>query len=141
MCRQVYCKTALLILQSVGVLSVGSMLVYCRLFRPLCLYLTFCVYDRCGFRSAFLSSLVKPIKGCKHLKTNRRILKKHNKSGYTTLQKSLLLAEGFNPRYFTHYWKTKKGEVYLFCYDYGFLSLEKEGKSKYLIVQWQAYME
>lgn len=77
----------------------------------------------------------------KQLKTNRRILKKYNKSGYTTLQKSLLISEGFNPRYFTHYWKTKKGEVYLFCYDYGFLSMEKEGKSKYLIVQWQAYME
>lgn len=64
----------------------------------------------------------------KQLKTNRRILKKYNKSGYTTLQKSLLHAEGFNPRFFTHYWKTKKGEVYLFCYDYGFLSLEKVWK-------------
>lgn len=77
----------------------------------------------------------------KQLKTNRKILKKFNKSGYTTLRKEFLLSEGFNPKFFTHYWKTKKGELYFFCYDYGFLALKKDGKSKYLIVQWQSYME
>ena len=76
----------------------------------------------------------------KQLKINRKILKRYNKSGFTTLQKSALLAEGFDPNFFTHYWKTQKGEVYLFCYDYGFLSLEKDRKSKFLIVQWQDYM-
>ncbi len=76
----------------------------------------------------------------RQLKINRKLLKRYNKSGYTTLRKSQLLAEGFDPNFFTHYWKTQKKEVYLFCYDYGFLLLERDGKSKYLIVQWQDYM-
>jgi hypothetical protein len=51
---------------------------------------------------------------------------------------------GFNPNYFTHYWRNDKSQVYFFCYDYGFLKLEEnhanEIKKKYLIVQWQPYM-
>jgi hypothetical protein len=74
------------------------------------------------------------------LKINRKLLKGFNKSGFTTIRKSELLTHGFNPNFFTHYWKTKKGEVYLFCYDYGFLSLARDGKDKYLIVRWQDYM-
>lgn len=75
------------------------------------------------------------------LKVNRKILKRYNRSGYTTIAKSKLIAEGFNPKFFTHYWKNKKGDVYLFCYDYGFLSLTRPSENKYLIVQWQSYME
>lgn len=76
----------------------------------------------------------------KQLKTNRKLLKKYNRSGYTTLRSSKLYEEGFNPNFFTHYWKNQKGDVYLFCYDFGFLSLEKGSKRKYVIVQWQDYM-
>jgi len=76
----------------------------------------------------------------KQLKTNRKVLKKYNQSGYTTLRKKVLLDEGFNPRFFTHYWKNPKGQVYLFCYDYGFLDLPDK-KDKYLIVEWQDYMK
>ncbi|MDH5399051.1 MAG: hypothetical protein OEX02_12950 [Cyclobacteriaceae bacterium] len=75
----------------------------------------------------------------KQLKTNRKILKKYNQSGFTTLRKEKLHEEGFNPRFFTHYWKNSKGQVYLFCYDYGFLDLHDQ-KDKYLIVEWQEYM-
>ena len=78
------------------------------------------------------------------LKTNRKILKQFNKTGKTTLRREVLHKLGFNPNYFTHYWKSKNGDVYLFVYDYGFLKLEEkhgdEVKNKYLIVQWQAYM-
>lgn len=77
----------------------------------------------------------------KQLKTNRKILKRHNQAGFTTLRKEKLIDEGFNPRFFTHYWKNQKGQVYLFCYDFGFLELEQQGKKKYLLVEWQAYME
>lgn len=77
----------------------------------------------------------------KQLKTNRKILKRYNKTGFTTLRKEKIIEEGFNPRFFTHYWKNQKGQVYLFCYDYGFLELEQQGKKKYLLVEWQAYME
>lgn len=76
----------------------------------------------------------------KQLKTNRRLLKRFNQSGFTTLRKDVLTKEGFNPRFFTHYWKNNKGQVYLFCYDYGFLDLTNTGKAKYLIVEWQEYM-
>ena len=75
----------------------------------------------------------------KQLKTNRKILKKYNQTGYTTLRKRILIEQGFNPDFFTHYWKNSKNQVYLFCYDYGFLDLKDE-KGKYLIVQWQQYM-
>lgn len=77
----------------------------------------------------------------KQLKTNRKILKHYNKSGFTTLRKEKLLEDGFNPKFFTHYWKNQKGQVYLFCYEFGFLSLEENGKEKYLLVTWQEYMQ
>jgi hypothetical protein len=51
-----------------------------------------------------------------------------------------LIKEGFNPKYFTNYWKNNRGEVYLFCYEYGFLEREELGKKKYVLVKWQDYM-
>ena len=74
----------------------------------------------------------------KKLKTNRKLLKAYNKSGMSTVRKEKLLEEGFDPKYFTHYWKNQKGQVYLFCYEYGFLHLKE--KEKYLLVTWQEYM-
>ena len=47
---------------------------------------------------------------------------------------------GFNPKYFTHYWKNQKGDVYLFCYEFGFLKRTENGKAKYILVEWQKYM-
>lgn len=76
----------------------------------------------------------------KQLKRNRKILKRYNKSGFTTIRKGVLLEEGFNPNFFTHYWKNQKNDVYLFCYDFGFLKTTKNGVTKYVIVQWQDYM-
>lgn len=77
----------------------------------------------------------------RQLKINRKILKRYNHTGYTTLRKEVLLQQGFDPRFFTHYWKNQKGQVYLFCFDYGFLEIKREGNKKYLLVEWQAYME
>lgn len=74
------------------------------------------------------------------LKLNRRILKEYNKSGKATVRKDTLLNEGFNPKYFTHYWKNQKGDVYLFCYEYGFIERKENSKLKYVLVQWQDYM-
>lgn len=76
----------------------------------------------------------------KALKQNRRILKEYNKGGKVMVRKSVMHEEGFNPKYFTHYWKNKKGEVYLFCYEYGFLSTSDHGVDKYLLVHHQDYM-
>ncbi len=75
------------------------------------------------------------------LKHNRRILKKFNKAGKATVRKEKLLEEGFNPRYFTHYWKNKKGDIYLFCYEFGFLERKENARAKYVLVQWQSYMD
>lgn len=77
----------------------------------------------------------------KQLKINRKLLKAYNRSGLSTIRKEKLHAEGFDTKYFTHYWKNKKGQVYLFCYEYGFLFLKKDGKEKYLLVKWQKYMD
>lgn len=74
------------------------------------------------------------------LKINRRLLKKYNKAGMTVISKTELIKEGFNPKYFTHYWKNKKGDIYLFCYEFGFLEKKDAHKSKYVLVQWQSYM-
>lgn len=78
----------------------------------------------------------------KQLKTNRKILKKYNRGGFSTLRKEQLIEEGFDPNYFTHYWKNSKNQVYFFCYDYGFLVMDKtKGIEKYLLVEWQNYMK
>jgi len=77
----------------------------------------------------------------KQLKTNRKLLKAYNKSGMSTIRQEKLISEGFDPTYFTHYWKNKKGQVYLFCYEYGFLALKgNNSKKKYVLVKWQDYM-
>jgi len=75
------------------------------------------------------------------LKQNHRLLKHFNKAGKSTIRKEKLLEAGFNPNIFTHYWKTQKGNVYFFCYDYGFFSTSDNGKDKFVIVTWQpSYM-
>lgn len=76
----------------------------------------------------------------KQLRINRKILKRYNKSGFTTIRQAILADEGFNPKFFTHYWKNQKGDVYLFVYEYGFLSKKENQKEKYVLVTWQDYM-
>lgn len=74
------------------------------------------------------------------LKLNRRILKSFNKAGKTTVRMKLLIDQGFNPNFFTHYWKGNNGGVYLFVYEYGFLKKSEKNVEKYILVQWQDYM-
>lgn len=76
----------------------------------------------------------------KQLKKNRKILKKYNKAGKSMVRKDVLIKAGFDSSYFTHYWKNNKGNVYLFCYEYGFLETIDNNKAKYLLIQWQPYM-
>jgi len=75
----------------------------------------------------------------KQLKKNRSILKEHNKAGKATVRESDLKKLGFNSRIFTHYWKSKQN-TYLFVYDYGFMKIVENNKTKYSIVKWQPYM-
>lgn len=74
------------------------------------------------------------------LKLNRRILKSYNKAGKATVRCQLLLEQGFNPNFFTHYWKNTKGDVYLFVFEYGFLKRRENKNEKYVLIKWQDYM-
>ncbi len=62
----------------------------------------------------------------KQLKLNRRILKIYNKAGKVTVRTNVLLDLGFDPNFFTHYWKNNKDEVYLFVYEFGFMKKKGE---------------
>lgn len=77
----------------------------------------------------------------RQLKKNRQILKSYNKAGKATVRAATLLQQGFNPNYFTHFWKNKIGDIYLFVYEFGFLSKTENDKKKYILVTWQPYME
>jgi len=75
------------------------------------------------------------------LKLNRRILKFYNKAGKSIVRASTILEQGFDHKFFTHYWKNNKGDVYLFVYEYGFLKRRESGKDKFVLILWQDYME
>ena len=77
----------------------------------------------------------------KQLKHNRKILKKYNKAGLVIIHATVLYKLGFNPNFFTHYWKNNKGDVYLFVYEYGFLKKKEHQIDKYILIKWQDYME
>ena len=68
------------------------------------------------------------------LRKNRRILEEcvavAEETGKTTKDK--LLHKGFQFKYFTHTYTNKKGSLYYFCYDYGYLPLENDW---YLVVR------
>ncbi len=77
----------------------------------------------------------------KQLKLNRKILKNYNRAGKATVRAEVLAKHGFNPNYFTHFWRTSKGDLYLFCYEYGFIAFDDANKvKKYTLVQWQPHM-
>jgi hypothetical protein len=71
------------------------------------------------------------------LRKNRSILRKASPQGKTTIRRQVLELAGFDFRYITHQFRTQKGNVYNFCYDYGYLLLPEE---KMLIVNHQSYM-
>ena len=77
----------------------------------------------------------------KQLQLNRNILIHFNKGGKVSVRKELLLEKGFDPHFFTHYWKNAYGQVYLFCFEYGFMKIHQNGKSKYVLILWQDYMK
>lgn len=72
------------------------------------------------------------------LRRNRSVLKGLSPMGKTTTRRDYLQVQGFDFRYYTHQYQARNGNVYRFCYDYGYLELPEE---KVLIVNWQPYME
>ncbi|WP_300604598.1 hypothetical protein [Niabella sp.] len=62
------------------------------------------------------------------LRRNRKILQEHLQQTEKTIaihRDSLRLA-GFQFKYITNQYQTKKGHTYFFCYDYGYLLLEND---------------
>jgi len=72
------------------------------------------------------------------LRKNRRILRAINPEGKSTVSKDYLIGAGYNFRFFTSYYRTKKGNLYFLCYEYGYMSLPD---GKVLIINRQDFME
>lgn len=60
------------------------------------------------------------------LKKNRDILRQQNPDGKAKIKKAILVRKGFDFNYHTHTYATQKGNTYVFCYEYGYLTLENE---------------
>lgn len=60
------------------------------------------------------------------LRKNRRILEGILPTGETMAKanRDKLLQQGFLFKYFTHQYTNQKGNIYHFCYEYGYLALE-----------------
>jgi len=69
------------------------------------------------------------------LRKNRRILseKVEHGKGKANVHKEKLHEKGFSFKHITHTYKTQKGDVYYFCYEYGYLPI---GKDFYFLVKW-----
>lgn len=62
------------------------------------------------------------------LRKNRRILKNSipNHAEFIKVKRGQLLQKGYQLQYHTHFYQNQKGQVYTFCYEYGFLPLEQD---------------
>lgn len=56
----------------------------------------------------------------KILHSNRNILEKLCPDGKITIDKLKLSSGGFDFSFFTNIYKTRKDDIYYFCYDYGY---------------------
>jgi hypothetical protein len=81
-------------------------------------------------------ALIKDIN--KQLRRNRGALRQACPMGKATVPKEFLKKLGMDFRYLTHTWKSKNGNLYFFCYDYGYMPVEDQ--KKVLIIQQQDYM-
>jgi hypothetical protein len=70
------------------------------------------------------TALVKTIN--QTLKRNRKILHDLNPDGKAKVNRQELISKGFDFQYFTSIYKTEKNACYYFCYEMGYLLLERE---------------
>lgn len=70
------------------------------------------------------TSLVRNINNV--LRKNRRVIGDFINDGITKVNRNKLNESGFNFQYITHQYKTQKGSIYFFCYEFGYLSLEND---------------
>lgn len=60
------------------------------------------------------------------LRRNRRILTELNPRGKNRIRLEKLKSLGFNFDYYTSIYRTKDGAQYFYCYDQGYLPIEKD---------------
>jgi len=72
------------------------------------------------------------------LKKNRRILIELNPNGKSKAHKDKLMKKGFNFNYYTNTYKTKKGAIYYFCYEHGYLLIDHDF---YALVKREEYVD
>jgi hypothetical protein len=60
------------------------------------------------------------------LRKNRRILMDLNPAGKTQVARNKLNDRGFDFGYFTNTYTTKEGAQYKFCYDHGYLEVDRD---------------
>ena len=72
------------------------------------------------------------------LKKNRRILFELNPKGKSGTTKEKLLILGFRFNYITSYYRTRKGSIYQYCYDQGFI---KTGQNYFYLVHKKDYLD
>lgn len=71
------------------------------------------------------------------LRKNRRILLELNPKDKIRVTKKKLLEKGFNFKYFTSIYQTKKGSIYYFCYEHGYLPVEND--NYFLVINKKIY--
>ena len=71
------------------------------------------------------------------LRKNRRVLLDlvEKGKGKANVHRDKLNEKGFDFKHITHTYKTKKGDIYYFCYEYGYLPLDKE---YFFLVKWDS---
>jgi YHS domain-containing protein len=60
------------------------------------------------------------------LRKNRRIMEELNPEGKITVSGKKLRDLGFNFDYFTNIYRTRNGNEYYFCYEQGYIKLDKD---------------
>lgn len=60
------------------------------------------------------------------LKKNRRILLQCNPDGKSRITRDKLKSKGFDFNYYTSTYTTKEGAQYFYCYEQGYLPIEKD---------------
>ena len=92
-------------------------------------------YCRNNYNNQLKSNTINLVRNINNaLGKNRRILEDLFTPGEEMAKttKNKLLQKGFQFKYFTHTYTNKKGNVYFFCYDLGYLPLEGDW---YLLVK------
>ena len=85
--------------------------------------------DQCrnSFNNRLNSDITNYVRNVNNaLRKNRRILLALNPEGKARISRDKLLARGFDFRYYTSTYRTKEGSQYFYCYEQGYLPIEKD---------------